>query len=74
MDVPTLLREIRALNPVDLRTVMDALQDSLGVDGQTFQVPDSHRELIAERVQAREADPSRGEPWDVVRQRLGWDS
>ncbi|HJZ94145.1 MAG TPA: addiction module protein [Gemmataceae bacterium] len=74
MDMPTLLREIRALDPADLRTVMDVLQDSLGEDGQPFQVPDSHRQLIAERIRAREADPSRGEPWDVVRQDLRWDA
>jgi len=53
---------------------MDAMQDTLGEDGQPFQVPDSHQQLIAERLQAREADPTRGEPWDVVRQRLGWDT
>jgi hypothetical protein len=74
MDLPTLLREIKALPVADKHIVPDALRDDLGENGEPFEVPEYHRELIAERVRLRDADPTRGEPWDVVRRRLGWDS
>ena len=74
MDVPTLIREFKALPVVDKYRVLDALCDDLGENDSPFEVPEYHRELIAERVRLREADPTRGEPWDVVRRRLGWDS
>jgi len=73
MDVPTLIREIKALPVADKRALLEALEDDLA-DDEPFELPDYHRELIAERVRLRDADPTRGEPWDVVRRRLGWDS
>lgn len=74
MDVPTLIREIKALPVVDKHRLLDALCDDLEEDGEPFEAPEYHRELIAERVRLRDADPTRGELWDVVRRRLGWDS
>jgi hypothetical protein len=74
MDVPTLIREIKALPAADKRALLEALQDDLAGNGEPFEVPDYHRELIAERVRLRDADPGRGESWDVVSGRLGWDS
>jgi putative addiction module component (TIGR02574 family) len=74
MDVPALIREIKALPVADRRALLEALEDDLAENGEPFEVPDYHRELIAERVRLRDADPTRGEPWDVVRRRLGWNS
>jgi len=74
MDLPTLLRAIKALPVADKHIVLDALRDDLGENGEPFEVPEYHRELIAERVRLRDADPTRGESWDVVRRRLEWGS
>jgi hypothetical protein len=74
MDVPTLIRQIKALPVADRRAVLEAIEDDLAETGEPFEMPADHRELVAERVRLRDADPTRGEPWDVVRRRLGWDS
>ena len=36
----------------------------------TIDVPDWHREVIAERLRDLGSDPDSGEPWDVVQTRL----
>jgi hypothetical protein len=74
MDLATLLRQIRALPESQKRIILDALQEDLSEDGDPFEVPEYHRQVVAERVRERDADPTRGKPWDVVRRRLGWDS
>ncbi|HKB05768.1 MAG TPA: addiction module protein [Gemmataceae bacterium] len=74
MDLATLLHQIRALPDSQKRIILDALHDDLSEDSGAFVPPEYHRELLAERVRERDADPTRGEPWDVVRRRLGWDS
>ena len=48
MDVPTLIREIKALPPEDRRE-------------------------LDRRLDADDAGELPGEPWEVVRKRLGWD-
>ena len=72
MDLASLIRHIEALPVTQKRIILDALRDDLGEGEEPIEVPDSHRELIAERVRLRDADPTRGEPWDVVRRRFGW--
>ncbi len=74
MDVATLIREIKALPTAQKREVFDAIRDDLGDEAEGFEPPEYHREVLAERIRLRDADPTRGEPWDVVRQRLAWDS
>lgn len=74
MDMPTLIREIMALPVADKRVVLEVLQADLGENGEPFEIPEYHRELIAERVRQRAADPNRGDTWEVVRRRLAWDS
>ena len=69
MDLASLIHQIEALPVEQKRVILDALRDDLD---ESFEVPASHRELIAERVQLRDADPTRGDTWDVVRRRLGW--
>ena len=59
MDLATLRREIKALPVAVKHFVLDALRDDLGENGEPVEVPDYHRELIAERVRLRDADPHR---------------
>jgi hypothetical protein len=73
MDVPTLIREILSLNPSDYRSVMDAVRDHQESEAE-FEIPPAHLDIIEQRLKERDADPGRGEPWEVVRKRLGWDS
>jgi len=72
MDLASLIRQIEALPVAQKRIILDALRDDLGEGDETFEIPEFHRQVIAERVRERDADPTRGEPWDVVRRRLGW--
>jgi hypothetical protein len=74
MDVATLIREFKALPVAQKREVFDAIRDDLGEEPAAFEPPAHHREVLAERTRLRDADPTRGESWDVVRRRLGWDS
>jgi putative addiction module component (TIGR02574 family) len=61
------LDKILALSAEDRQTIIDAIQASLDEEQDP---PDWHREVVAERLAAHRADPSRGEPWTVVRERL----
>jgi hypothetical protein len=36
----------------------------------TIDVPDWHREMIAERLRDPDSDPNSGDGWDVVQKRL----
>ena len=72
MDLASLMRQIEALPVPQKRIILDALRDDLGEGDESFEVPEFHRQMIAERVRERDADPTRGEAWDVVRRRLGW--
>ena len=60
MDLATLIRQIEALPAAQKQVILDALKDDLGENGESFAVPESHRELLAERVRQRDADPGRG--------------
>jgi hypothetical protein len=57
VDVPTLIREIKALPVAQERELMEAIREDL----EAFEPPAYHLEVIAERVQLRNADPTRGE-------------
>jgi Putative addiction module component len=74
MDIATLIRDIKARPEAEKRIILDALEDDLTDNGKPFEVPDYHRQLLAERIRERDADPTRGAAWETVRQRLGWDS
>ena len=74
MDVPTLIREIKALPTMEKHAILEAIEDDLSENGKPFEPPAYHLELLAERIRERDADPTRGDTWDVVRRRIGWDS
>ena len=72
MDLASLIRQIEALPAAQKQVILDALRDDLGEGTESFEIPEFHRQVIGDRVRERDADPARGEPWDVVRRRLGW--
>lgn len=45
----------------------DSVEDS---DAVPSPIPEWHRKILAERTAKADADPDRGQPWDVVRARL----
>ncbi len=61
------LDKILALPVEDRLAIVEAIQASLDDE---LDPPDWHREIVAERLAAHRADPNRGEPWAVVRERL----
>jgi putative addiction module component (TIGR02574 family) len=46
------------------------LWDRITTPSTTIDVPEWHREVIAERVRDLHSDPDSGDPWDVVQTRL----
>ena len=61
------LDKILALPAEDRQSIVDAIQASLAEEQDP---PEWHREIVEERLAAHRADPNRGEPWAVVRDRL----
>ncbi len=57
--------------PADRRlAIIEALWDSLAADPVSIPIPDWHRELLAERLTADDADKSPGQSWDDVRREI----
>ncbi|HEX3151953.1 MAG TPA: hypothetical protein VHR66_28025 [Gemmataceae bacterium] len=66
MDVPTLIREIKALDPIDRGTVLGAIRELVESD-RSF-TPSQLTEL-SHRIAAFEAGTLATEPWEVVKAR-----
>jgi putative addiction module component (TIGR02574 family) len=49
---------------------VQSLWDRIAATPEQVPVPDSHREMLHERLKDYEARPDAGESWDVVRERL----
>ena len=49
---------------------VQSLWDRIAATPEQVPVPDSHREMLHERIRDYESDPDSGESWDVVRNRL----
>jgi hypothetical protein len=49
---------------------LTSLWDRITTPPATFDVPDSHQEVIAERLRDLDSDPNSGDAWDVVQKRL----
>jgi putative addiction module component (TIGR02574 family) len=69
MDVPTLIRELRALDPADRARVFEAVAEDADMDLSALLSPEQIADLDR-RIAADEADPDAGEPWEVVKARL----
>ena len=48
---------------------VETLWDAI-VDGSEIPIPDWHRELVRERLEAYRADPAAGRPWGDVRSEM----
>lgn len=46
------------------------LWDQIAQDPESVPVPESHRQIIKERLEAYRADPTAGLPWQEVRDRI----
>lgn len=49
---------------------LQSLWDRIAAASETVPVPDWHREIIDERLKDLEAEPSSGDSWEVVQERL----
>jgi putative addiction module component (TIGR02574 family) len=60
---------IDQLSPEARLRLIEEIWDSLSVAGQ-LEIPQSHREELDRRLDAADAEPSAGSPWEEVRARL----
>ena len=65
MDVPTLIREIKALPVADREQVFDAFREPADSLLSDEQLRDLDRRLAED-----DANPDAGEPWEVVKARI----
>jgi putative addiction module component (TIGR02574 family) len=57
--------------PADRRlAIIEALWNSLAADPASVPIPQWHRNLLAERLAADDADTSLGQSWDEVRREI----
>jgi putative addiction module component (TIGR02574 family) len=62
--------EIRRL-PISARVKLaEQIWDSVVDDETSFELPDSQKSALDERISAHEQSPDRGKPWEEVKQRL----
>ena len=50
--------------------LVEEIWDSIIVQAQTLEVPQSHKDELDRRLTAYEADPNAGSTWEVVKARL----
>ena len=60
---------IDQLSPEDRLRLIEEIWDSLSAAGQ-LEIPQSHREELDRRLDAADAEPCAGSPWEEVRARL----
>jgi putative addiction module component (TIGR02574 family) len=62
--------EIRSL-PISVRVKLaEQIWDSVVDDETSFELTDSQKSALDERISAHEQSPDRGKPWEEVKQRL----
>jgi putative addiction module component (TIGR02574 family) len=62
--------EIRRL-PISARVKLaEQIWDSVVDDETSFELTDSQKSALDERISAHEQSPDRGKPWEEVKQRL----
>ena len=69
MSSPELLKEARNLSVAERLELIDRLIESVEVDAAQKLIPELESELDR-RYRSFQADPDRGEPWEVVRERI----
>lgn len=62
--------EIRSLPIPERVHLVEKIWESIVEDEQVFPLTDSQKAELDRRIAAHEASPSRGKPWEEVRDRL----
>ena len=62
--------EIRSLPIPDRLQLVEQIWDSIVQDEKAFEMTDRQKSELDRRLAAHEASPGRGQPWEVVKQRL----
>lgn len=61
---------IEAMTVSERLDLIGELWDSIPDSVEAMPIPDSHRELLDQRMRAADEDPGAGIPWEDVRSRL----
>jgi hypothetical protein len=72
MDVPAIISQVRQLSIDDQVTILLAFRERESAYVWSLISEEDRRELDR-RLDADDAGELPGEPWEVVRRRLGWD-
>lgn len=67
---PAIAAEIERLSPAEKLLLVESLWDSLAKESTDVEPPKWHDQVLAEDARRYEADPSRGDSWDVVKRRI----
>ena len=70
MSASPLPPEIRSLPVAERVNLVEQIWDSIVEDEQEFELTDAQKAELDRRVAAHDADPDRGDPWEVVKKRL----
>jgi putative addiction module component (TIGR02574 family) len=62
--------DIRSLPIADRVHLVEQIWNSIAEDEQSFQLTDAQKAELDRRIEAHDADPTRGTPWEEVKQRL----
>lgn len=69
-NMTTQLRELRELPISERIQLVEDLWDSIAEDAPSYGIPDEQTASLEARLDALEADPLQGTPWDVAKQRI----
>ena len=70
MDLTPLPPEIRFLPVPERLILVEQIWDSIAEDQEQIELTDAQKAELDRRLDADEASPGRGEPWEVVKRRL----
>ena len=70
MDPAPLPPEIRFLPVPERMILVEQIWDSIAEDNAQIELTDAQKAELDRRLDADDASPGRGEPWDVVKRRL----
>ena len=62
--------EVSRLTVAEKLQLIQELWASIPDDSSELPLPEEHARILFERLKARRENPGRGEPWDVVKQRI----
>jgi putative addiction module component (TIGR02574 family) len=62
--------EFEAASKSERIAYVEALWDRIAQDQDAVAIPESHKQIVDERLDAYRANPQAGRPWDEVRDNL----